>query len=184
MSCQIEVEIPSGHQAFGVSERGGPWLKIHIDALELSDEELGRAVRACGPAARLADACSTAEWIAMNSRYSKPWMIPADILEYESVLQEYASQDRTIDEALEIIARVRAYRENKGKKAQRRQEIRDDYDRLFVRIGRRDGFRCRHCGDSDNLAIDHITALALGGSNDFDNLQLLCGPCNSRKGID
>jgi 5-methylcytosine-specific restriction endonuclease McrA len=29
--------------------------------------------------------------------------------------------------------------------------------------------------------VDHITALANGGSNDRKNLQILCGPCNNSK---
>lgn len=31
--------------------------------------------------------------------------------------------------------------------------------------------------------VDHIIALAVGGTNDPSNLQILCGRCNSRKGI-
>ena len=30
--------------------------------------------------------------------------------------------------------------------------------------------------------VDHVMPLALGGSNDAENLQLLCGPCNRKKG--
>ena len=33
-----------------------------------------------------------------------------------------------------------------------------------------------------NMTIDHIIARAKGGTNDPDNLQLLCGKCNSDKG--
>lgn len=47
----------------------------------------------------------------------------------------------------------------------------------------RDGRRCRHCGAEDDLAIDHIMPRAKGGTDELDNLQVLCRPCNSRKGV-
>ena len=46
------------------------------------------------------------------------------------------------------------------------------------------GKQCMKCGCQSNLAVDHIKPrsthpeLAL----DFDNMQVLCGPCNSAKG--
>jgi 5-methylcytosine-specific restriction endonuclease McrA len=46
----------------------------------------------------------------------------------------------------------------------------------------RDGRSCRHCGTEANLTIDHIFPRALGGGDEMENLQVLCGPCNSRKG--
>ena len=46
----------------------------------------------------------------------------------------------------------------------------------------RDGGRCRVCGDAFDLQYDHVIPLALGGSNQAENLQLLCGTCNREKG--
>lgn len=46
----------------------------------------------------------------------------------------------------------------------------------------RDKYRCVHCGTHERLTVDHITALANGGTSDLDNLQTLCASCNSRKG--
>ncbi len=46
----------------------------------------------------------------------------------------------------------------------------------------RDGHRCRACGSTENLTIDHVTPRKHGGGNEEANLQTLCGPCNSRKG--
>lgn len=46
----------------------------------------------------------------------------------------------------------------------------------------RDEWACKHCGATDALQIDHIHPIARGGSDDMDNLQTLCSPCNSRKG--
>lgn len=46
----------------------------------------------------------------------------------------------------------------------------------------RDGEYCQRCGTTETLSIDHVIALANGGSNELDNLQLLCNKCNSAKG--
>jgi tetratricopeptide (TPR) repeat protein len=65
---------------------------------------------------------------------------------------------------------------------QRRKGVRDNYDHLFVAIGRRDGFECAQCTKSGNdLQIDHINPVSNGGGNNLDNLQLLCRGCNARK---
>ena len=45
------------------------------------------------------------------------------------------------------------------------------------------GNRCLSCGSPDNPTTDHITPLALDGSNYLSNLQLLCMACNVRKGV-
>lgn len=42
--------------------------------------------------------------------------------------------------------------------------------------------KCASCGRTTN-AIDHIIPLCRGGKTAFNNLQLLCPPCNSRKGM-
>ncbi len=46
----------------------------------------------------------------------------------------------------------------------------------------RDGNRCRHCGTSSYLCIDHIEPMSRGGQNVRSNLQVLCARCNSVKG--
>src|SRR5262249_38150822 len=38
------------------------------------------------------------------------------------------------------------------------------------------------CGATNELQFDHVIPVALGGGSSADNLQLLCGPCNRRKG--
>lgn len=50
------------------------------------------------------------------------------------------------------------------------------------RILDRDGHRCVACGATERLCIDHIIPRAKGGTNDDDNLQVLCAPCNTSKG--
>ena len=34
--------------------------------------------------------------------------------------------------------------------------------------------RCKHCPETNNLTVNHITPLALGGSNDISNLEIVC----------
>ncbi|MEK7355969.1 MAG: HNH endonuclease signature motif containing protein [Bdellovibrionota bacterium] len=43
---------------------------------------------------------------------------------------------------------------------------------------------CSNCGTGRAIERDHIVSFAMGGSNDFENLQLLCRNCNQRKAIE
>lgn len=49
-------------------------------------------------------------------------------------------------------------------------------------VWQRDGGKCRHCGSEVELQFDHVIPVAMGGSSEPENLQVLCGPCNRRKG--
>jgi hypothetical protein len=54
--------------------------------------------------------------------------------------------------------------------------------RVRFRILQRDLYRCRICRASGvKLEVDHVVPLSLGGSNDMNNLQALCVPCNRGK---
>ena len=44
------------------------------------------------------------------------------------------------------------------------------------------GGRCAICGTDKHITVDHIAPISRGGANTIENLQPLCGPCNSRKG--
>lgn len=47
----------------------------------------------------------------------------------------------------------------------------------------RDGWRCRECGSTRRLEIDHFDPWSRGGAHtDPDNLAVLCRRCNGRKG--
>ena len=45
----------------------------------------------------------------------------------------------------------------------------------------RDGYRCRTCGKAGALEVDHRVSLKRGGTNDLDNLQVLCVRDHKRK---
>ena len=47
----------------------------------------------------------------------------------------------------------------------------------------RDNYTCVYCASTNNPEIDHDEAHAKGGSDDGDNLQVLCRSCNRRKGV-
>jgi hypothetical protein len=47
----------------------------------------------------------------------------------------------------------------------------------------RQGLRCAKCMRKAPLTKDHIIPCALGGTDDIENIQGLCQPCNSSKGI-
>lgn len=49
-------------------------------------------------------------------------------------------------------------------------------------VWKRDGGRCRQCGHNVELQFDHVIPIAYGGATTAENLQILCGPCNRRKG--
>ncbi len=59
-------------------------------------------------------------------------------------------------------------------------------DKYRSRLFKDQDGKCRYCGAPKrkaNFQIDHIDPVVMGGSNDYENLQLLCPPCNQRKGI-
>lgn len=56
---------------------------------------------------------------------------------------------------------------------------------LKQQLMRRQNSRCAYCGNrfsAQYFDIDHMIPAAIGGPNDASNLQVLCGPCNRRKG--
>ena len=53
-----------------------------------------------------------------------------------------------------------------------------------IAVAARDGGRCRQCCSTTDLHFDHVIPWSKGGANTVANIQLLCGPCNRRKGAD
>jgi len=43
--------------------------------------------------------------------------------------------------------------------------------------------KCKRCGSTTDLHVDHRRPLSKGGTNRLGNLQWLCRACNLRKGV-
>ena len=46
----------------------------------------------------------------------------------------------------------------------------------------RDNYKCVYCASTNNPELDHNEAHTNNGSDEIDNLQVLCRSCNRRKG--
>lgn len=61
-------------------------------------------------------------------------------------------------------------------------EVRKMPGLLRKQVLERDGYACRSYGSSIDLEIDHVYPWSRDGQHEMENLQVLCGPCNRRKG--
>jgi hypothetical protein len=55
-------------------------------------------------------------------------------------------------------------------------------DDMKLLVLTRDQGRCCQCGATSELQFDHVIPWSMGGATSPENLQVLCGPCNRRKG--
>lgn len=88
--------------------------------------------------------------------------IPIDILDYFKI--EHPN--------FELIANIKKYRQE--------TKTKEFLDKVYAKYTK----ECAVCGTTEDLTIDHILALSKGGTNDLDNIQILCVSHNSSKGID
>ena len=71
------------------------------------------------------------------------------------------------------------------KKAIARSQKQEVWEETFLGERIFKGYRCKRCRRRlplDILEVDHIRPLAKGGGFNPANLQLLCPPCNKKKG--
>ena len=56
-----------------------------------------------------------------------------------------------------------------------------NYNAILKKLLYKYKFKCVKCGNNNkpDLSIDHIIPISKGGSDNFDNLQILCKKCNS-----
>ena len=63
-----------------------------------------------------------------------------------------------------------------------RYEYIRNWEEIRKSVFSRDANKCCKCGSKKNLEVDHIKPISLGGTNDLENLQILCRKCNRTKG--
>ncbi|UOD83545.1 MULTISPECIES: HNH endonuclease [Paenarthrobacter] len=111
-------------------------------------------------------------WQFQNKFYWENDGLKSDEI-YALLVTREQRQRRHIDLAQATVAAGSAPRGSASRRA-----IPDDVKQY---IWARDEGRCQNCGTTTELQFDHIIPLALNGSNNIENLQLLCGPCNRAK---
>lgn len=91
----------------------------------------------------------------------------------------------SIEELTNLHEYARCQRDNLNsyKERRRKANINNGKDSVRKQVFSRDGYQCNMCKSTSNLSIDHIVPVSKGGGNELDNLQCLCKPCNSKKGV-
>lgn len=159
---------------------GKGWLTIHIGVrTQVRLEKLHKAQVADGRARqmqvpmRLVKVKNRTYWQFQGQFYSENEGYDAAAVHALLVTRQQRQAQR-IDRAQQIVAMGAAPRTRPM-----REGIPDDVKHL---VWTRDQGACRHCGATVELQFDHVIPIAMGGSSVPENLQVLCGPCNRRKG--
>lgn len=63
----------------------------------------------------------------------------------------------------------------------RRSEFDRKRNSLMLALIRRDGYQCAECGTTEDLTVDHKIPISKGGTDDLENLGILCRYHNSLK---
>jgi 5-methylcytosine-specific restriction endonuclease McrA len=124
------------------------------------------------------DAIEFAEWVLKNGGGKVQRSILERYKDRFDKLEQFQGCHPDVDRVLELARAIPSLPYIK----QLRADISREYARLFLTIGRRDGFGCAICGVPDpNLQVDHVVPVSKGGTNELSNLQLLCPACNMTK---
>lgn len=137
------------------------WRTGRLRALEAAQAE--------APVALFRDGVRTYWWFEDRFYWEDEGLEAHDVLALARDRQR--RQQRRLERAHAALA---------GETAPRRREPIAREVRLAV--WQRDGGRCVTCGSAFDVQYDHLIPVALGGSSAVENLQILCAPCNRRKG--
>lgn len=115
-------------------------------------------------------------------RFQNRWFVDRDDLDADEVQALLVTRERR---RLATVSRAQAQVHGTEVASQGAVRVRGYVsDEVKQFIWTRDEGRCAQCGSDSELQYDHVIPVALGGSSDAENLQILCGPCNRRKGVD
>lgn len=110
------------------------------------------------------------EWAAANPDYSREWNA-ANVEKKKEYSREW--REANPDKAA-ANSRNRRAREAGAEGSHTAEDVAAMFDRWP---------NCLCCGTDKKLTVDHVVPLDAGGSGWPDNLQTLCGGCNSSKGV-
>jgi 5-methylcytosine-specific restriction endonuclease McrA len=108
-------------------------------------------------------------------------------LECRDEIENAASSSKICFAALDIFREYETYVEqwaetHKHIEIQRNLLNSMRYKEFLTDLEKRHGLICVACGGTEDLQLDHVNPVSLGGFSVLENLQLLCHSCNSKKG--
>lgn len=106
-------------------------------------------------------------------RYEAKWRIGSERSGFIQIVNFIKHQGLLRNEKPSIIPPPRGFKDRLNADLVTRTQKR--------RILDRDGHRCRKCGETIRLCIDHIKPVSVGGDSSDENLQVLCCWCNAEK---
>lgn len=124
---------------------------------------------------------SSKAWSEANPHYAKQWRTSNEDRvrerrkQYTSKVREQVARWRKDNPAAARATKQRRRAALNG--AFTSSTIKDD-----IRLVRDLFHRCLKCGSDENLQLDHVVPISIGGDNAYWNFQILCRSCNSSKG--
>lgn len=170
------------HQPHWLTGRADLWLIVGSRRLLVGRRVSARALRQLDQLQRkqpvafrpVAPGDARAFW-----RYEDRWYVDRDALSADQVHALLVTRERRRSAQL---SRARAQVVAPDSYGVRTRGYVADEVKHFV--WERDQGRCVSCGSTIELQYDHVIPVALGGGSAAENLQIMCGPCNRRKGVD